>query len=112
MHHNGRYLLLSHHSNPHKGSYGSLPYPVSQACAKFAALSEASPDKFFRYTYGDILPGVRERLAKFIGVDTDEVVMVPNATHGVNTVLRNFEWKAGDVIVKSEHPAMSLLETT
>ena len=89
MHHNGRYLLLSHRSNPHKGSYGSHPYPVSQACAKFEALSEASPDKFFRDTYRDILPEIRERLANFIGVDTDEVVMVPNTTHGVNTVLRN-----------------------
>ncbi|KIJ54490.1 hypothetical protein M422DRAFT_240557 [Sphaerobolus stellatus SS14] len=44
---------------------------------------------------------VRERLAHIIGADTDEVVLVPNATHGVNTVLRNFDWGPDDFIVEA-----------
>ena len=31
--------------------------------------------------------------------DTDEIVLVSNATTALNTVLRNFEWREGDVIV-------------
>ena len=33
------------------------------------------------------------------GADADEVVLVPNATHALNTVMRNFEWRKGDVII-------------
>jgi selenocysteine lyase/cysteine desulfurase len=42
------------------------------------------------------LPVVREKLAKLVNVDADEIVMVPNTTHGINTILRNFEWKQED----------------
>ncbi|KAK0432665.1 lectin [Armillaria borealis] len=42
---------------------------------------------------------VREKVASFIGVsDVNEVVLVPNASNGVNTVLKNFIWEAEDVI--------------
>nr|AUN37957.1 L-cysteine desulfhydrase 1 [Ganoderma lucidum] len=40
-----------------------------------------------------------EAVAKLIGAEADEVVLVPNATHALNTVLRNFEWRDGDVLV-------------
>ena len=40
-----------------------------------------------------------EAVAKLIGADADEVVLVPNATHALNTVMRNFEWREGDVII-------------
>ena len=49
-----------------------------------------------------LLDNTRARVAKLIGAETDEVVFVPNATHGVNTVLRNFEWHEGDVLIDSE----------
>jgi selenocysteine lyase/cysteine desulfurase len=41
----------------------------------------------------------REALANFLNVPTEEVVIVPNATTGVNTVLRNILFVPGDVIV-------------
>ena len=37
-----------------------------------------------------------------MGAASDELVVVPDATHGINTVLRNFEWKEGDVIVDGQ----------
>lgn len=55
-----------------------------------------------RITYKPLLVNVRERVARLIGANIDECVMVPNATHGVNTVLRNFEWSEDDTIVGSE----------
>ena len=43
----------------------------------------------------------RTRLAKFIEAgDTDEVVLVPNASHGINTILKNFDWHEGDIIIE------------
>ena len=65
---------------------------------------EASPDKFMRLKYGPALVGCRERVASLIGADVDECVLVPNAIHGINTVLRNISWNRGDVIIKGRCP--------
>ena len=54
-----------------------------------------------RLTYAALWIRCRERVANLIGAGVDECVLVPNATHGVNTVLRNIDWKKGDVIVQS-----------
>lgn len=47
---------------------------------------------------------MREQIAKFIGAaKTDEVVLVPNASVGLNTILRNIEWEKGDAILVSTY---------
>lgn len=38
-------------------------------------------------------------MAPLLGADPKEVVLIPNATTGVNTVLRNLKWEEGDMIV-------------
>lgn len=43
-----------------------------------------------------------EEVASLVGAEHDEIVFVPNTTHGINTILRNIEWREGDVVVKSE----------
>lgn len=83
------------------GSYGSVPVPVSEACKVIVDEVEANPDKFMRLTYEARWIRCRERIADLIGAEVDECVLVPNATHGINTVLWNIDWKKGDVIVKS-----------
>lgn len=60
---------------------------------------ERNPDKFHRITYMPLLVEVRRKLAQLIGANIDECVLVQNASAGVNTVLRNFEWENGDIIV-------------
>ncbi|OCB85273.1 PLP-dependent transferase [Sanghuangporus baumii] len=82
-----------------QGSYGSLPLPVLTACEKMTREIEANPDRFMRSTYIPILRDVHARVAALVGADTDECVIVPNATHGVNTVLRNFALNEGDIVV-------------
>ena len=83
------------------GSYGSIPTPVSEACKVITDEVEGNPDKFMRLTYEPLWIRCRERIADLIGADVDECALVPNATHGVNTVVRNLDWKKGDVIIKS-----------
>lgn len=87
------YVNLNH------GSYGSLPMPVRIACDKLSARVEANPDRFMRIDCIHHWIEARTRVAKLIGAETDECVLVNNTSHGVTTVLRNFEWNEGDIII-------------
>ena len=46
-----------------------------------------------------LTPAYRKIVAETVGANLDEIVLVPNATHGLNTILRNFEWREGDIII-------------
>lgn len=92
------YVNLNH------GSYGSLPKPVRVACDKLNTRIEANPDKFLRIECIHHWIEARTRVAKLIGADVDECVLVNNTLHGISTILRNFEWHEGDIIIEnSDH---------
>jgi len=76
--------------------------PVLEAKAKLAREMDACIDVWMRRKVEPMLTDVRKQLAPMINAETDEVVIVPNATHGVNTVASNIDWKDGDVIVVCE----------
>lgn len=87
------------YTNLNHGSYGSLPKPVRVACEKLSAHIEANPDRFVRIECIRHWTEARTRVAKLIGAETDECVLVNNTSHGIATVLRNFEWNEGDIII-------------
>ncbi|PTB81772.1 PLP-dependent transferase, partial [Trichoderma longibrachiatum ATCC 18648] len=81
------------------GSYGGYPRPVRDALRSVQDAVQAEPDTFVRYTYPAKLEEVRALLAKHLhAADKDEIVLVPNATTALNTVLRNLQYQPGDVI--------------
>jgi hypothetical protein len=81
------------------GSYGTIPRPVSVAKEKLRVQIEGNPDRFMKRDWLPLLNDVREKSAAIIGAQTEECVIVPNTTHGVNTILHNIKWTAGDRIV-------------
>lgn len=60
---------------------------------------EQAPDYFLRYKLPSYMDESREAIAKYINAPVEAVVFVPNATTGVNVVLRNLVFTPGDVIV-------------
>jgi len=66
---------------------------------KYQDASEARPDEYIRYEYPKLLDESREAAAQLLNVPVDTVTFVPNATTGINTVLRNIEWAPGDRII-------------
>ncbi|KAI1206083.1 PLP-dependent transferase [Annulohypoxylon truncatum] len=78
--------------NLNHGSFGASPREIRKKLCWFQDLAEARPDQFIRYEAPDILNESREAVAKLLNAPTDTVVLVPNATVGVNTVLRNIDW--------------------
>ena len=81
------------------GSFGAFPTVVRDRQQELQRLTEARPDTFLRYTYPELLKESRAVIAPLLGAAVDEVVFVPNATTGVNTVLRNLTYSAKDVIL-------------
>jgi len=80
------------------GSYGATPKSVLEAVNQLTLRIEANPDLFHRVEYQPLLINSRQKIANLIGAKLDEVVLVSNASMGVNTVLRNFSWEEGDII--------------
>ena len=50
-----------------------------------------------------MLDQARAALAQFTGARPDDLVFVPNATSGVNTVLRSLVFDAGDELLVTDH---------
>ncbi|KAL8858891.1 MAG: hypothetical protein Q9178_004570 [Gyalolechia marmorata] len=87
------YIPLNH------GSFGTYPKVVRDRLRYFQDLSESRPDDFFRFNLARFLDPARSAIADFLGVDAKECVFLPNATTGINTVLRSLVFEEGDVIV-------------
>lgn len=81
------------------GSFGTYPLPIRSVLRSFQDLAEARPDSFIRYQYPTHLNASRAVVAGLINAPPKTVVFVPNATTGVNTVLRNLSFEEGDHIV-------------
>ncbi|EHY57678.1 hypothetical protein HRR83_005414 [Exophiala dermatitidis] len=93
------FLFDSKYTNLNHGSFGTYSLPVRNALRGYQKLAEYAPDKFLRYQYVDLLDKSRERIARLLNVPSDECVFVQNATMGVNTILRNLQYKEKDCII-------------
>jgi selenocysteine lyase/cysteine desulfurase len=81
------------------GSFGAFPRLVHDVQDGFTKLSQERPDTFIVYDLPKLIDVSREAVAPLLGVLVDEVVFVPNATTGVNTVLRNLKFEENDVVI-------------
>lgn len=85
------------------GSFGACPRVVLEAQSAWRARLEAEPVRFFLREYEGALDATRRRLADFLGASPDDLAFVPNATTGVNTVLRSLDLAPGDEVLVTDH---------
>jgi isopenicillin-N epimerase len=85
------------------GSFGACPTEVLQAQSELRARLEAEPVRFFVRELEPLLDEARATLATFLDADPDNVAFVPNATAGVNTVLRSLRLQPGDELLTTNH---------
>jgi len=81
------------------GSFGATPSAIEEKHFARQKLVSARPEVFIKYKLPELLGESRKAVAPLLGVEVDEVVLVPNATTGVNVVLRNLKFEERDVIV-------------
>ena len=85
------------------GSFGSCPRVVLEVQREFRDRLECQPVRFFLRELEGLWDGARHVLSQFLGADTDDLVFVPNATTGVNTVLRSLRFQPGDEMLVTNH---------
>src|SRR5678815_5164014 len=85
------------------GSFGACPRPVLAAQDRWRARLEAEPVRFMVRELEPGLDAARDAVGKFVGADADDIAFVPNATTGVNTVLRSLDFAPGDEILTTDH---------
>src|SRR5438309_10227407 len=81
------------------GSFGSCPRPVLEFQKELRTRLERQPVQFFVRDLEALMDEARGKLARFLGAEAEDLVFVPNATAGVNTVLRSLRFKPGDELL-------------
>lgn len=85
------------------GSFGACPAEVQAVQDQWRARMEREPVRFLGREIHGHLDEARGRLSEFVGADPRGLVFVPNATTGVNAVLRSLEWKPGQELLVTSH---------
>jgi isopenicillin-N epimerase len=86
------------------GSFGACPRPVFEVYQRLQLELEREPVEFLHLdrTLPQRLLHVRERLGEYVGADPDGIVLVPNASSGVNVVARSLRLAPGDEVVAGD----------
>jgi isopenicillin-N epimerase len=85
------------------GSYGACPKPVFDAYQRWQLELERNPVAFLGRRSASLLAEARRQLGDFLGVPSEDLVFLPNATHGVNTVARSLALQPGDEVLATDH---------
>jgi isopenicillin-N epimerase len=108
----GGFLLDPDVAYLNHGGYGACPVEVFEEYQRLQRELERGPTDFFvRQAYpgpedgeeSGLLFEARAALARFLGASTDDLVFVPNATSGLNAVIRSLGLRDGDEVLTTRH---------
>ena len=85
------------------GSFGPSPRSVQQVQQAWRERMEANPQRFLARELEGELERVADQLASFLGCDGEDLILLDNATHGMNVVARTFPVAPGDEILVTTH---------
>ncbi len=85
------------------GSFGACPKAILEKQSELRLALEREPVDFFIRALPGLLARARTALAGFVGADGDDLAFVPNATAGVNAVVRSLALSPGDELLTTDH---------
>lgn len=85
------------------GSFGACPREVFDVYQGWQREMECQPVEFFARRYDDLLDEARTILAAYVNCPSDSLVLVPNATVGINTIARSLKLTPDDEILTTNH---------
>lgn len=98
-----QFLLDSTITFLNHGSFGACPKPIFEEYQRLQLELEKEPVYFIQKKQAEYLKMAKERLAKYIGCNTNDFFFTPNPTFAVNTIMRSLDLKAGDEILSTNH---------
>lgn len=81
------------------GSFGATPRPVLETQSRLREQMERKPVRFMTRELEPLLDAAREELAAFLGTSSAALAFVPNATAGINAVLRSLDLDQLDELI-------------
>ncbi len=85
------------------GSFGATPRVIQEAQTELRARMEKNLMQFFLRDLEGLLDEAREALGAFVVANPRDIAFVPNATTGVNAVLRSKKFSQGDELLTTTH---------
>jgi isopenicillin-N epimerase len=85
------------------GSYGAAPKPVFDDYQSWQLRLERQPVLFLGRELPEMMHESRAALGEYLNADPDDLVYIPNATHGINIVARSLDLDPGDEILTTDH---------
>lgn len=85
------------------GSFGACPRVVLEHQHQLQRELEREPVRFLHRELETRLDAARAALGQLLVADPDDLAFVPNATAGVNTVLRSLPLQPGDELLVTDH---------
>jgi isopenicillin-N epimerase len=85
------------------GSYGAAPKPVFEAYQKWQLRLERQPVLFLGREFNQLMQDARSALGVYLNAAANELVFIPNATHGVNIIAHSLHLAPGDEILTTDH---------
>ena len=85
------------------GSFGATPRAVFDVYQAWQARLERQPVQFLANELPGHLAQARAAMGSLVGATADDLVLVPNATFGLNVVARSLVLGHGDELLTSDH---------
>src|SRR5216117_1947062 len=85
------------------GSFGATPIAILAKQDEFRTRLEREPVRFMVRELEPLLDAARNSVAEFVGAAAEDIAFVPNATAGVNAVLRSLDLDRHDELLVTTH---------
>jgi isopenicillin-N epimerase len=92
------------------GAHGACPRPVFDAYQNWQRELETRPSAFLGRRLEGLLAATRTALGSFVGADPSDLALVPNATSGLNAVIRSLRLEPGDEVLTTTHEYGALVK--
>jgi len=85
------------------GSFGATPKPVFDVYQNWQQRLERQPVLFLGREIDALMLESRKALSDYLHADADDIVYIPNATHGVNIIAHSLQLTSGDEVLTTDH---------
>ena len=85
--------------NVNHGSYGSAPKYVHEKLREYQLMAELNPDRWFRLDIQNRMKTLREILSNYVHCNADDLVLIDNASMGINSILKSLKFSTNETIL-------------